>query len=192
MPIPRPLNPGEVHRTLVGRFEGTKGRPGLADRLRQLFTKFGARSRRVFLVWTIASGEERGEGKETELARKEILPTPLIVDLTSVALNPYSAGKFPVGSIRVGEVSAAFHRDDLTGRAVPGSTLALGEQPRVDFFYEVVEDGRGDDPPPPMRFRLAAEPSRDETNVCWTLVLERSSEDRSRSGQSQLGPDVDP
>ena len=192
MPRPRPLTPDEAKRTLVGKFSGTHATPGLADRLRQLHTKFGARSRRVFLVWTQATGEERGEGTEAELARVEVLPTPEIVDLTSVALNPYSAGKLPVGSIRVNEVSAAFVRDELTGYTVPGQSSKLPDLPDVDFFYEVVEDGRGDSPAPRMRFRLAAEPSRNETNVCWVLVLERSSEDRARSGQSQLGPDVDP
>lgn len=192
MPRLRALLPGEARHTLVGRFEGTKEHPGLAARLRQLHTKFGARSRRVFLVWTRSTGEERGEGTEVELARVEVLPTPYIADLTAVALNPYSAGKLPVGSIRVDEVNATFTRDELTGRVVPGDDRKLSEQPDVDFFYEVVEDGRGEDPAPRMRFRLAAEPSRTETNVCWVLLLERASEDRARSGRSQLGLDVDP
>jgi hypothetical protein len=192
VPRVRPITPGEARRSLVGKFSGSHARPGLADRLRQLHTKFGARSRRVFLVWTQATGEERGDGTETELARVEVLPTPEILDLTAVALNPYSAGKLPVGSIRVGEVSASFTRDELTGYVVPGKSERLPDLPAVDFFYEVVEDGRGEDPAPRMRFRLAAEPSRTETNVCWVLVLERASEDRARSGRSQLGADVDP
>ena len=192
MPRPRPLSPAQAKATLVAKLTGTKAHPGLGDRLRQLHTKFGARSRHVFLVWTRSSGLERGEGDEAELARTEVLPTPKTTDLTAVALNPFSAGTLPVGSLRVSEVSGTLTRDDLTGYAVPGQTRKLPEMPDVDFFYEVVEDGRGDDPAPRMRFRLAAEPYRAETALSWMLLLERASEDRSRSGQSQLGPDVDP
>ena len=187
MPRPRPLTPDEARRSLVGRFAGTPAKPGLADRLRQLHTKFGARSTRCFLVWTTTDGAERGEGHEVELARRELLPTPVVASLDGVALNPFTAGRLPIGTLRVDEVSAALTRDQLTGRQVPGSEEPLAQP--VDFFYELVSDGRGEDPPPRMRFRLAGEPMRDETNVCWRLLLERASEDRDRAGNSQQGGD---
>lgn len=184
MPRIRALNPGEAKRTLVGKFEGTQGRPGLADRLRQLHTKFGARPSRLFMVWVVWDGEERGEGNERVHCELEILPTPKIVDLTSVALNPYSAGKLPVGSIRVDEVSASIPEDLLLGRNVPGG----GPLPQpFDFFFEVRDDGRDGADPLRQRYRLMATPSRRATNVSWSIMLERASEDRTRKGTTSAG-----
>ena len=186
MPKPRPLTPAEAKGSLANRFSG------LVDRTRQLATKFGLRSKRVFLVWTRWTGSERGEGVEQEQARVEILPTPLVSDLTSVALNPYAAGKLPVGSIRVSEISLSFTFDQLAGTKMPGREGAGAIPSNVDFFYEVVEDGRGDPEPVRQRFRRLGGPTREEDNVSWSLLLERSSEDRDRRGRSNAGPDEDP
>jgi hypothetical protein len=190
MPRPKALTPDEAKRTLANRFAGTKDRPGLADRLRQLNTRFGLRSKRVFLVWSRFSGEERGEGAERVIARVEILPTPKIADLTAVSLNPFTVGTFPVGSLRISEISATFTADELTGRKVPGQAKRLVEEP-VDFFFEVVEDGRGDDPAERQRYRMLGQPDRREGAVSWTVVLERVSEDFDRRGLSRVGVDSD-
>lgn len=186
MPKPRPLRPDELARTLVGRFEQRPGgQPGLADRLRQLHTKFGARSRRVFLCWYRWTGEEKGEGSCVLAKEFELLPTPKVADLTAVLRNPYSGGQLPNGTVRVDEVSAAIAEDTLCGRLVPG----LG--PLVEpweFFYEIVEDGRSGVPGLRNRYRLAAAPSRRETSVCWAILLERASQDRTRAGELPADP----
>jgi hypothetical protein len=182
MPRPRALLGGlQARRTLGQRLTG------LADRIRQLHTKFGMRSTRVFLVWTRSTGPHRGEGAEEVVRRVELLPTPKVQDLSALALNPYSAGRYPVGSVRLTEVSSGkYTRDLLSGRYAPdGSVL---RQP-WDFFYELVEDGRGDEQPARMRFRLAAEPVRREGNLDWSVLLERAAEDMARDGQSNLGVD---
>src|SRR3990167_5274251 len=189
MPRPRPLSSAEAKRALANRFAGSKERPGLADRLRQLNTKFGLRSKRVFLTWTLSGGAERGEGTERILARVEILPTPKVSDFSSITRNSFSAGILPVGSIRVSEVSLGFTFDELAGTKVPGRTEPLNEP--VAFCYEVVEDGRGDAQPIRQRFRLLGTPNRNEGMVSWTLLLERVSEDLDRRGRSQLGTDED-
>lgn len=191
MPRPRPLTPDEARRTLANRFAGTKDKPGLADKLRQLGTKFGIRSKRVFLVWTQFSGNERGEGDEEIVKRLEILPTPKVIDLTSVSLNPFSAGKYPVGSIRVTEISLTLTQDDLAGTKGPWADQQTTVPEDWDFFWLVQEDGRGDNPPAETRYRLAATPNRKEGNVCWEVVLERTAEDLTRSGASRLGVDDD-
>lgn len=191
MARPKPLTPDRAKRTLAHKFGEKPGRPGLADRLRQLNTKFGLRSKRVFLVWTYFTGQTRGEGDEREWARQEILPTPKVTDLNAIALNPYSAGKLPIGTVRVTEISAAITMDRLVGDDVPRITGEHEVPDRLDFFYEVVEDGRGDDPPVRQRFRRSAGPNRWEGGVQWQVMLERSSEDRDRRGQSQIGRDAD-
>lgn len=208
MPPVRPLPPGRPKRTLVARL----GR--VADRVRQVATNLGARPLRVFLVWTQAGGYERGEGEEEEIARAEILPTPVVSDLSALALSPFAAGKYPVGTVRVSEVSMhRFTRDVLTGRRVPRAVAEKGREAvrtgeldaffspasgepipkeRVSFFYEVVDDGRFDDRRPSrQRFRLFGEPHPNAENVEWILFLERTSEDRSRDEQSQEGVDAD-
>lgn len=186
MPKPRPLRPDELQKTLVGRFERKPGgQPGLADRLRQFHTKFGARSTRVFLIWAQWNGDQRGEGDPVVIQEIEILPTPKVSELTAVTFNPYSAGKLPVGAIGVSEVSAALSADVLCGRLRPGGE-PLG--PKDEFWYELREDGRSGVPALPQRYRLLGQPNRRETNISWSLVLERSSDDRSRILQIPAGP----
>lgn len=188
MPRPRPLTPQQAKRSLANRFGGTKQRPGLADRLRQLATKFGIRPTRVFMVWTTWTGETQGEGTQHILHEVEILPTPKIVDsASSILRDPRSAGFLPTGSIIVTDVSVTWTQDELEGRVLPGGQPI--DTRKCDFFYELREDGRGDNPPTRERFILAATPSREAGFVRWNLYLSRSSEDRSRAGQSQYGVD---
>lgn len=211
MPAPKALTPDQAKRTIAARFAGRIGKVGLADRLRQLYTRFGLRSKRVFLVWTVSSGARRGAGTEKIVARVELLPTPKVSDLTAKALNPYSAGTLPVGTVRLQHVSAALSADVLTGRRIPqqvgnnsvgyqitgpvphqeerGYAPPLPED--VMFFYEIVEDGRHESEPARARYRLAASPNLNEGGVYWDVLLEASSEDLARSGLSEIGVDPD-
>jgi hypothetical protein len=190
---------------------------GLADRLRGKATKFGLRSQRVFLCWSRFSGAERGEGTETMLARVEILPTPRVSDLTAANHRPYSHGTYKEGSIRVDQISVAqYTRDMLLGlvipvvneqgcvcgcRAIPapagGALLARDTvrsepvpHPQIDFWWESVEDGRGDEPAARNRYRALSLPARQEGQVGWSITLELASEELSRLGLPQIGPDV--
>lgn len=186
MPKVRSLSPAQAKRSLANKLAP------LADRLRQLNTNFGIRPYRVFLTWTRFGGEERGEGHEKMFARAEILPTPKVSSLDAVSFSIFHAGTLPVGSIRVEEVSAAaFTEDMLRGLKVPdGSYLDPDEQKipePYDFFYEVVEDGRGDGEPARDRYRLLSKPFRRAGKVDWTLMLERVSPDRTRDDQSVFG-----
>lgn len=208
MPPVRPLPLAHVKRTLVARLAP------VADRVRQIATNLGARPLRVFLVWTQSGGYERGEGEEEEIARAEILPTPPVSDLSALALTPFAAGKYPVGTVRVSEVSMRrFTRDVLTGRRVPLPLADRGREPvrtgeldvfvspasgervpkeRVSFFYEIVDDGRFDDRRPArQRYRLFGEPNPNAENVEWILFLERTSEDRTRDERSEEGVDAE-
>lgn len=184
MPKPSPLQPGRASRTLAVKL----GR--VADNVRQIATKLGVRPIRVFLVWTIFDGKERGEGIETELARKEILPTPLVLGLDAVAAQPFSAGKYGAGSVRVGEISVReFDRPLLKGERLPMTPeRPIGEE-RIDFFYELVDDDRSELAPYRARYRITGEPDLRADEVQWVIVLERSAEDRTRQSVSQYGTD---
>ena len=197
MPRVRPLNPGEASRTLANRLGGR------VDRLRQLETRFGLRARRVFLTHTVFDGEERGEGNERVISRAELLPTPRVTDASAVNLRPWSGGVLPEGSIRVDQISIArYTLDVLTGarfaeglfagqlvhRATPVS--GSSEDPRiwrqVLFFYEIVEDGRGDNPAYRERFRLLGVPWRAEGQFGFGVLLEAESEPLGRDGESTV------
>ena len=186
MPRPRPLSPEEAKRTLANRL-GTR----IAPRLRQFATRFGIRSKRVFLVWTKFTGSERGEGNENIISRIELLPTPRVTDLSSITYQPYSAGVLPVGSVRVDKIALTVTMDQLMGKAVPGQLKGAKIEEPYGFFYEIVEDGRGDGVPMRQRFRLYGVPDRREEDVCWSIMLERVAEDLARNGQSQYGIDPD-
>lgn len=93
---------------------------GTVDRLRGRLAAAGQRAYGVDLVWTAWGGDERGEGRERELARVTITPPPEVQDLTSIALSPYGAGVLPIGSLRISRVTLSLSSDDLEGRTVPG------------------------------------------------------------------------
>ena len=174
-----PLTPQQAANTICQRL----GK--VADNVRQIATTLGARPYRVFLVWTKWTGKERGEGQENEVARVEILPTPRVQTLDSITFSLYHAGTLPVGSIKVDRISVqAFSADLLTGNYVPGEHEDFIPEP-YEFMYEVVEDGRGDNPATRSRFRLLSFPNRRATQVDWEIMLERVGEDRNRYAQSQ-------
>jgi hypothetical protein len=206
----RALTPEQAKRTIANRFGG------LADRMRQKNTDFGLRPYRVFLRWTKwnGSGElpERGEGDEIDVLTVEILPTPKLKNLDSLSFSFWHAGQIPVGSVRLEEISIArFTADILLGKAWPSFEPGCGPcypEPRLvpivapmpgmdprephipdpyEFFYEVVEDGRGDNPPKRAKFRPLNVPERRPGNVDWTIMLERVSQDRTRDNKSGIG-----
>jgi len=201
MPRPAPLpSPQAAKHTLANRFTR------LADRVRQLNTRFGLRSRRVFLVWTKWTGAVRGEGNEKVINVVELLPTPKVSDLTAISRNVMAQGTVPTGSIRVEQISAgAFTEDQLRGLTIPGISpmapngtigapvnpvgLNRNSNPRIDFWYEVVEDGRGDNPAFRQRYRLLNGPTRQEGRLQWVVGLERASEERDRLGIPQIDLD---
>lgn len=200
MPRPAPLTgPEGAKRSLAHRLTR------VADRLRQLNTRFGLRSKRIFLVWTTWSGVERGEGVEVLLAQVELLPTPRVSDLTAIARRPFPPGIFPEGALRVDQISAgAYTLDVLNGKSIPrattsapradvgqgvnGKTIEKASNPRIDFWYELQEDGRGDDPAERQRYRVFGGPSRSEGSLYWAVNLERADESRNRLGtETQIG-----
>lgn len=175
----------------------------MADRLRQLNTRFGLRSRRVFLVWCQYVGEERGEGPVVEVERRELLPTPRVSDATAITRRPIGLGIVPEGSLRIDQISAgAYTEDNLRGLAIPvdvettspvlpGTSTQVSGLPMLpavkqpwDFYYEIVEDGRGDSPPARRRYKLLASPWRNEAGLQWGVYVEPEMGDADRAGNN--------
>lgn len=178
---PSQLKPEQAKATFAHRF----GRR--ADGLRQITTRFGLRPYNVWLVWGVWSGKERGAGTFKELKRIDVVPNPKIEDLSSISLDPRSAGILPVGSIRLSRISATFAADQLMGKWVP--TEPSDRLPdNVEFFYEVQEDGRDGHAGARMRFRPMSNPFRRAGKIDWQITLERIDEDSDRDGNNQIGP----
>lgn len=202
---PRPLR--DPRHSLAQRL----GR--VADRARQIATDKGARPYRCYLVWTRwGRGDDasRGDGYERDLARVEVLPTPLVTSLDSVSFSIFHAGTIPEGSVRVGEISVeTFTEDNLRGLAIPRvewlevfgcdpcdlpdvSRLETTAADSVDepyrFYWEVVEDDRHQRRPTRNKFRLLSKPMLRADNAEWTVMLQRESEDRLRDGRSAFAP----
>lgn len=137
----------------------------------------------------------------------ELLPTPRVSDLSSLTRRPYAAGIFPEGSLRIDQISAGAYTSDVlkglsipnqstsapradAGAAVNGNGVERSTNPRIDFWWEIQEDGRGDDPASRERFRVLGRPSRKEGSLYWAVNLEEASEARNRPGtKTQIGVD---
>ncbi len=174
MPRIKPLTPRQAGDTLAHRLGGR------VDRIRQIATNLGIRPYRVFLTWVKWSGESAGEGEPSVMKRIELLPIPKVQNIDAIQRSLYSAGTLPVGSVRVDRISVGYTEDQLSGRKSGDDSIPDD----LDFFYEIVEDGRGDDPAYRNKYRLASQPFRKAGSVYWVVVLERiGASDLGRDGE---------
>lgn len=200
-----PLKPGQSGRTLA------ESLIPLADQVRQLYTDFGLRSYRVFLVWvewrpfTRVVGDqldfddepEVGAGEPILVREIEILPTPR-VELGGIGKDLDAVGVTERGAISVSEISERYTEDQLTGLLAEfrdpkyPDTLREG----IDFWWEIREERpvQGIGTPQPMcqqsgpipsvrrRFAVGAPPVRQPDRFQWFISLSRADGERSRTG----------
>lgn len=172
---PRLLTPAEARGSFAARIAS------IADAGRDLEARLGLRPYVVNLVWIHWTGSERGEGCPQVACRRPLLPIPVVDDLTSLRLNAFSAGRFPVGSVRLSGISATYRQEYLEGTVLPDDPEEEIPEP-WDFFYEIVEDGRHGKEPERKRFSVSATPFLDAENQQWIVVLDRQSGDPNRDG----------
>lgn len=202
MSRPHPLKPGQVGRTLADRLIP------LADSVRQLYTDFGLRPYRIFLVWiewkpegAVLGGQldfdEVGAGEPTLVREIELLPTPR-VELGGVGKDFDAVGTTERGSVGVSEISESYSEDQLTGLLNEfrdpkyPDTLRQG----IDFFWEIREerppqglgrqfgpcDSSGGYQTVRRRFHVSGVPVRQADRFQWFVSLIRADGERSRSG----------
>ncbi len=176
----RPLRQDEIRRTLAAKLVPT------VDKLRQLSTTFGCRPYRVFLVHVLWSGGRVGSGTPSEIGRREILPTPYVIDLSSTTelLSPF--GRTEDGSAIVDQISEKFSEDDLMGGtpdlADPASPYT--GRPGAEFFWEVRES-RDTSPAPVARHYVPAGAPTRKPPMGWRITL--TKRDADRAGQCDPG-----
>lgn len=178
----RQITPSEAKRTIASRLAP------VVDRVRQVVVRVGLRPYNVFLVWTRWGGIVRGKGEESVIVREPLTPTPKL-DLTGLERASGAAGYVETGTATLAKVSTTYTSDELSG-LLSDRLRELHKVEQVpeplDFYYEVVEDGRGDVPPARRRFRLSAAPSR--ASFTWTVKLERMNQDATRDGKPATEP----
>jgi len=192
----RPLTPRQASSSLAHRL-------GRLDRLNQIATRLGVRPIRCFLIWSHWDGPDgRGDGYEHIIKELELLPTPEVISMDNVSFSAFGAGVVPVGSVRLKGISSRLYTYDLlrgvivpkcldyqTGRLeVMSSSEHVEGAKGQDFYYELREDGRGDNPSQRWRFALFNYPVRKPDAIEWQVVLVRQSGDRDRKGVPQLTP----
>ncbi len=182
---PRQLSPGEAKTSLAARLAGR------VDRLRQIDVRMGFRPYQVFFVWTTWDGPERGDGNQRVVCRKPMLPNPVVQSMDGLSKFNGGGGNYPVGSVRLTEVSACYTLEMLKGIVLPDNPEDRVPHP-YQFFFEIVEDGRHGPEAERKRFNLAAEPHLDSGNFQWVLVLAKSSGDMGRDGKPVNEPVVPP
>lgn len=165
----------QYSKTLARRFVP------LADKLRDLMTKFGLRPYKVRIMRVKWSGGQRGVGAPTIVSEIHILPTPLISDLTSLQEIVHPTGLCEHGSIQLSEVSGTFTDDDLMGRDKDGAPPGADDE----VFYEIEfprPDGLASTR---RRFYMTSPPHYHAGRLQWIIRLEKSHEDRDRDGDPE-------
>ena len=177
--VVRPLRTDEMGRTLAVRLTPT------VDKLRQLLTGFGVRAYRVFMVHVQWSGEAIGRGNPNEIARREILPTPRVRELSSTAEVLSAFGRLEEGGIAIDKITASLAEDDLMGHTpdlVDPANPRAGKR-NVEFFWEVMENRPVFPTPVPRRYVPGAAPTLSRGGMGWRVNLTKQSVDRSRQQQ---------
>ena len=153
----------------------------LADKLRDLMTKFGLRPYKVRIMRVKWSGGQRGIGVPTVASELHILPTPLISDLTSLQEIVHPVGLDESGPIQLSEVSGTFTEDDLMGRSIIGAAVAADDE----VFYEIEFPRPDGTPSTRRRFYMLSPPHYHAGRLQWIIRLERSHEERDRAGDPE-------
>ncbi len=167
------------------KFTGTEASKSLAaklapvaDKLRDLNTKFGRRNYNVTIYRTRWSGRIRGQGKESIIFEQCILPTPALADLGSLTELATLHGLEEAGTIQLSEVSHRFTEDLLMGIDPEGF-----EPLDTDNVYYEIEFPRPDGRPGvKRRFELRGAPTYRPDQYQWFLSLEKIEDNRFRDG----------
>lgn len=152
------------------------------DRIRDLYTKFGMRPYRVWIVRTRFAGPKRGVGVEQLVQEMEILPTPLVVDMRSLTEMVTPVGVNEQGIVQLQGISGRYTEEILLGVGPDGTQVAANETVyyEIEFFRP---DGR---PGERRRFVRDSVPQYNSGQFQWLItlvsVLENRNRDRSPEG----------
>lgn len=144
------------------------------DKIRDIYTSFGLRPYRVWIVKTKWSLGARGHGIEEVSFTRMLDPTPLVEDLNTLAEVVTPVGLNEMGSVRVSQISGRFTEDMLRGF----DDLGTPPGPDENLFYEIEFPVTG----AARRFEMDSAPMYYSDKFEWTVTLQKSNQDRARDG----------
>lgn len=150
----------------------------VADQLRNLYSVFGLRPYVVRIVQTQWSAGIRNQGTEQVISSMDLLPTPLLSDLTGVAEINTAIGLDEIGEVMVSQISGRYTEDQLRGFDASGHPIEKDES----FYWECEFPTPGDGQGERRRFTIKAVPMFWSDKFQWTVRLEKARMDRSRDG----------
>jgi hypothetical protein len=163
---------GAVHPLVDGQVTLAQSLGPSIDQIRQIATDLGVRPYRVFLVHWLWP-KQKGIGRPREIYRKEILPTPRVMDMAATPFAMTSFGLNDVGGLFVDQISAKYSEADLIGRtpdvmdpARPQTNLSNSE-----CFWEVREARQTNPPTKPRRYATNGVPMLNRSGMQWKVNL---------------------
>lgn len=173
----------QTNTTLASRLGPT------VDRIRQLYTSFGIRPYRVFLVHMKWPGGQRGHGVPQELSRREILPTPRLLDMSGTTQVLRAFGLQEEGSVAIDQITPKYTEDDLLGKTPDLIDLEVPRSgpPDVDFFWEVVENRPSTPQPVRRRYVPNSVPCLVQDGFQWKITLTKQEYNRGRGQAAMAG-----
>lgn len=163
--------------TLTDRLQPT------VDKIRQLYTDFGERPYRVFLVHQQWSGGVRGRGQPQDISRVEVLPTPRLLDMSGTTQVIHAFGLQEDGGVTIDQISLRFTEDDLLGKTpdlIDPTNQRSGPE-GFDFFWEIVEARNTTPQPVRRRYVPNAVPVVMPDGFQWKVTLTKQEFNRSRA-----------
>lgn len=145
------------------------------DQIRQIPTDLGLRPYRVWLVHWMWP-ERRGVGVPREISRIEMLPTPVVSDMTGIPFNLAAVGLTEGGGVSLSNVSQRYSEDDLTGRSplMRDTVRTKTSKSTMEFFYEIGERRATDPSPKRRRFVVSGVPMLNRTGMRWRVNLTKA------------------
>lgn len=157
------------------------GLSGVVDSARDIPVQMGLVPYSAWLVHTRWSGGTRGRGVEEVVRERQLLPTPMVSEVSSLVRQLLAGGRDEQGTVRARGISVArYTEDELLGRGVGGQPV-----PKDQNFYWELRFPQREGGPILRKFTVSGSPERKMGNLEWVVDLVRASEDRARNGQPQ-------
>ncbi len=149
------------------------------DKIRDINTRLGARPYRVKLVRTRSTGGERGMGVEAVVLEMDIVPTPKVIDMTTLEEVVTPLGPTEIGLVQLQQVSGRYTEDQLVGVDAQGNRPGKSD----NVYYEIQFFRPDGQPASRHRFALSVVPYYDATKFQWVISLDAQIAKRLRDGR---------